>query len=152
MALDALDVDQDETPATEDVIELVDEIPATSRPRPIRSIWMTKFWKDRRAAACDAPARFAPADRDASAPAPAPVPAARASAAGRALAVKPDPLDVEEPIDLDEVLEEEPPVARSIPAAAAASGSKGEIELPLKIEVGGKTVHIQLRLKVRISD
>ena len=114
---------------------------------------MTKFWKRFHE---PPPVTRLPASRRPTvmrqAPAPAPVPAARASAAGRALAVKPDPLDVEEPIDFYEVLEEEPPVARLIPAAAAASGSKGEIELPLKIEVGGKTVHIQLRLKVRISD
>jgi hypothetical protein len=76
---------------------------------------------------------------------PAPRPAPAAPRAAPVLALEPDPFDDPEPIDLDDPLEE--------PAGniAIVPGSR-DVEVPLQIEVAGRTVQIRLRIQVRLSD
>jgi len=122
------------TPAAEeDVIELTDEVSSgggEGEPEPFQVERIPEH--PRPATVTVHPAAVRPAVRPT--PRAAPV-----------LAVEPDPFDDPEPIDLDDPLEE--PVA-SVPVAA---GSR-EIEVPLSIEVAGRTVQIRLRIQVRLSD
>jgi signal recognition particle receptor subunit beta len=120
----------------EDVIELTDEVASADgegdlEPFPVERIPE----RPQPATVTVHPAAVRPAPRvAAAAPRSAPV-----------LAIEPDPFDDPEPIDLDDPLEE--------PAVhlAAAPGSR-DVEVPLSIEVAGRTVQIRLRIQVRLSD
>jgi hypothetical protein len=120
----------------EDVIELTDEVAAAGEdldpePFPVERI----------------PERPHPATVTVhpAAVRPAPRPAPAAPRAAPVLALEPDPFDDPEPIDLDDPLEE--------PAGniAIVPGSR-DVEVPLQIEVAGRTVQIRLRIQVRLSD
>ena len=119
----------------EDVIELTDEVSSghetdpepfhierlPERPQPTASVTVH-------------PASVRPAARPAAAmPRSAPV-----------LAIESDPFDDNEPIDLEDPLEE--------PAAPRAAAAARDVEVPLSIEVDGRTVQIRLRIQVRLSD
>jgi signal recognition particle receptor subunit beta len=60
------------------------------------------------------------------------------------LALEPDPFDDNEPIDLEDPLEE--------PATPLTASAPHDVEVPLSIEVAGRTVQIRLRIQVRLSD
>jgi len=152
----------------DDVIELVDEVdaappamavppmpPHAVAPQPVRS---------RQEARHEPPA---PARPPAPAPAPVtmhpsalrgapprPAAAARASMQSPAAALDDDILDGDDPIDLDDPLAiaaETPSVAGTLAIGPLAPGEEQEIELPVRIELGGRTLQIQMRLKVRLS-
>jgi hypothetical protein len=85
---------------------------------------------------------------------PRPAAAARASMQSPAAALDDDILDVDDPIDLDDPLAiagETPSVAGTLAIGPLAPGEEQEIELPVRIELGGRTLQIQMRLKVRLS-
>ena len=120
----------------EDVIELTDEVSlgdAAGEPEPFHVERLPEH--PRPATVTVHPAAVRPAPR----------PAASSPRSAPVLAVEPDPFDDPEPIDLDDPLEE--PVA----SVAVAAGSR-EVEVPLSIEVAGRTVQIRLRIQVRLSD
>jgi len=159
----------------EDVIELVDEVadapPAVAVP-PIPPPAMAPHAaapppaRPRQEARREAPG---PARAPASTPGPAPVTmhpaalrgaparpgaAARASTHSPAAALDDDILDEDDPIDLDDPLAiagDAPPVAGTLAIGPLAPGEEQEIELPVRIELGGRTLQIHLRLKVRLS-
>jgi hypothetical protein len=79
--------------------------------------------------------------------------AVHAPMASQALAAEGDPLDIEDPIDLGEALDE---TVGSSPAGALQigpirPGEERELEVPVRIDLDGRKVLIQLRLKVRLS-
>jgi signal recognition particle receptor subunit beta len=122
-------------PLEEDVIELTDEISSgddAAEPPP--------FVVER------LPERPHPSATVTVHPAAVRPPARPAAVAPRSqpvLAMEPDPFDPE-PLDLDDPLETEAP-----PVAASASR---DVEVPLQIEVAGRTVQIRLRIQVRLAD
>jgi signal recognition particle receptor subunit beta len=118
----------------EDVIELTDEVASgDGEPEPFEVDRIPEH--PRPATVTLHPAAVRPAPRPAQ-PAPRSAPL---------LAVEPDPFDDPEPIDLDDPLEE------PTPSVAISAGSR-EVEVPLSIEVAGRTVQIRLRIQVRLSD
>jgi signal recognition particle receptor subunit beta len=124
----------------EDVIELTDEVPFENKGRePL-------FDLDEELPP-PAPVTVHPS---AARPAP-PRPAAPASVRATARpvpAVEPDLFDQDDPIDLDEPIDEPvAPIVVSVPSSA----SEKEVEVPIRLEVGGRTVEIRMRLKVRLS-
>jgi mutual gliding-motility protein MglA len=134
----------------DDVIELVDEISNESGQAPAPSLHPAPPAAPSRAPA--ATIALHPAARPA-ASRPAPPPAARPAAAP-AVALHGIPLNDEEPIEIDDPLdipEEIPPV--QVPVAAVSLGREveREVEVPVRVDLGGRTLHIQLKLKVRLS-
>ena len=121
----------------EDVIELTDEVNApeaepepfvlerpVERPQPAASVTMH-------------PASMRPAARPVPARAASPVPA---------LALEEESFDDNEPIDLEDPLDE------PVPVTAPISASSREVEVPLSIDVHGRTVQIRLRIQVRLTE
>jgi signal recognition particle receptor subunit beta len=124
----------------EDVIELTDEVPFERKGSAPR------FDLEEEAPA-PAPVTVHPS---AARPTPARAPAASARAAAKPLpVVHPDLFEQEDPIDLEEPIEEgaAAPVVVSIPSGA----SEKEVEVPIRLEVGGRTIEIRMRLRVRLS-
>jgi hypothetical protein len=81
---------------------------------------------------------------------PRPAVAASVRATAKPLpALEPDLFDQEDPIDLEEPIDGgvAAPVVLSVPSSA----SEKEIEVPIRLEVGGRTVEIRMRLRVRLS-
>jgi signal recognition particle receptor subunit beta len=124
----------------EDVIELTDEVPFETRGRePL-------FDLDEEPPA-PAPVAVHPSAARPAAPRPA---AASVRAAARPLpAAEPDLFDQDDPIDLEDPIDDAPaaPVVVSVPAFA----SEKEVDVPIRVEVGGRTVEIRMRLRVRLS-
>jgi signal recognition particle receptor subunit beta len=125
----------------EDVIELTDEVPFEGKgSEPLFELE-------------DEPPAPAPVTLHPSAARPAPPrPAAAVSVRATARpvpAVEPDLFDHEDPIDLEEPLDEgaAAPIVLSVPSSA----SEKEVEVPIRLEVGGRTVEIRMRLRVRLS-
>jgi len=122
----------------EDVIELTDEIggaDATDEPFVLERL--PERPQPAAASVTVHPAAMRPALGPATARAVAPAP----------MLAETDPFDDSDPIDLEDPLEE--PIAS---APVAAVGSSREIEVPLSIEVHGRTVQIRLRIQVRLSE
>jgi len=85
---------------------------------------------------------------------PRPAAAARASVQSPAAALDDDILDEDDPIDLDDpqpLAGEARPLAGTLTLGPLSPGEEQEIELPVRIEMGGRTLQIQLKLKVRLS-
>ena len=125
---------------SEDVIELTDEVPFEgARSEPLFEL--------EKEAPPPAPVTVHPSSAR-PAPPRSSVPSVRA-AAKPLPAVEPD-LFEEDPIDLEEPIEEgaAAPVVVSVPSSA----SEKEVEVPIRVEVGGRTVEIRMRLRVRLSD
>jgi len=133
----------------DDVIELVDEIEDDSDSMPVAGLGRAPATPARASAPGlvtlhPSALRSAPAS---SAPPRTPM-------ATQALATERDPLDIEDPIDLGDALDEP-----SAPAQAADAlqigpirpGEEREIEVPVRIDLDGRKVLIQLRLKVRLT-
>jgi hypothetical protein len=151
LALDALDAAGESD--DEEVIDLVDEVPA-EEPVQVEPITLDDEVLEEideepvRIAARPEPVRE-PLHRPPLQPAPLPGP--RAVASSGALAMESDPLD-DEPIDLGDPLEdEEPSVAQGVSAGSLRPGQEREIELPLRVDIDGRTLTIHLRLKIRLS-
>jgi hypothetical protein len=120
----------------EDVIELTDEVSSGDREREPEPFQVERIPEHPRPATVTVhPAAVRPVPRPAQ-PGPRSAPV---------LALEPDPFDDPEPIDLDDPLEE------PVPSVAVSAGSR-EVEVPLSIEVAGRTVQIRLRIQVRLSD
>jgi signal recognition particle receptor subunit beta len=124
----------------EDVIELTDEVPFEGkRSEPVFDLEEESH--------APAPVTLHPS---AARPAPSRAAAAPVRATAKPLpAVEPDLFDQEDPIDLEEPIDEvvAAPVVLSVPSSA----SEKEIEVPIRLEVGGRTVEIRMRLRVRLS-
>jgi signal recognition particle receptor subunit beta len=72
----------------------------------------------------------------------------------RALATERDPLDIEDPIDLGDALDEPPAVSPdtdSVQLGPIRPGEEREVEVPVRIDLDGRKVLIQVRLKVRLT-
>jgi len=143
----------------DDVIELVDEVDDAPRPA---------------AAAPPPPVRPRPEGRRES-PSPSPSPSSatvtmhpaalrgapprppaqvRAATLSPAAALDADVLDEDDPIDLDDPSEAAvvtPPVAGTLAIGPLTPGEEQEVELPVRIDVGGRSLQINVRLKVRLS-
>jgi hypothetical protein len=150
-ALDALDAGQGDSDDAE-VIDLVDEVPA-EEPVQVEPITLDDEILEEieeepvRLAGRPEPVREAP-HRPTLQPLPTSGP--RAVASSGALAVEDDPLE-EEPIDLGDPLEEEHAVPTAVSAGSLRPGQEREVELPMRVEIDGRTLTIQLRLKIRLS-
>jgi signal recognition particle receptor subunit beta len=167
----AIDLDDDETisgppPATtpaptpaaasieaapaEDVIELVDELPAEDAGSDLPDLDAPSpaMFHSPAATVTMHPASFrAPSHRDAPA-------AARASSRSGALAVERAPLDADDPIDLGEPIDEDlpqPATPDPLDIGALAPGEEREIEVPVSVQLDGRTIQIHLKLKVRLT-
>jgi hypothetical protein len=134
----------------DDVIELVDEVEEETRPAPGAG-------GSRGPAAAPRPASPATVTMHPAALRSAPVAAAtsgNAPIASRALATDREPLDIEDPIDLGDALEEPPaemPATGALQIGPIRPGEEREIEVPVRIDLDGRKVLIQLRLKVRLT-
>ena len=74
--------------------------------------------------------------------------------ATQALAAERDPLDIEDPIDLGDALDEPATAAHAAEALEIGPirpGEEREIEVPVRIDLDGRKVLIQLRLNVRLT-
>jgi len=84
---------------------------------------------------------------------PSPAPGPRAAAAARPRAAEGELLDADDPIDLDEALEVEAPAATPhVSVGPMRPGQERDLEVPLRIDLDGRTLQIQVRLKIRLSD
>ena len=121
----------------EDVIELTDEVGAADAidPEPFVLERLPERPQPAAASVTVHPASMRPAARPA------------VSRAVPAMALETDPFDDNEPIDLEDPLDEPAPVAATI-----AAGSSREVEVPLSIDVHGRTVQIRLRIQIRLSE
>jgi signal recognition particle receptor subunit beta len=155
----------------DDVIELVDEVedapPAVAPPSLAPPAMVPHAVAPPPARPHQEARREAPAPARAPAPAPVtmhpaalrsapprPAAAARASTQSPAAALDDDLLDENDPIDLDDPLAiagDTPPVAGPLAIGPLAPGEEQEIELPVRVELGGRTLQIQVRLKVRLT-
>jgi signal recognition particle receptor subunit beta len=138
---------------TDDVIELVDEVddapPAVAPAPPARP-----RQEARRAPQAPAPATVTIHPAALRGAPPRPAAAARASTQSPAAALDDDILDEDDPIDLDDpsvLTGDTPPVAGPLAIGPLAPGEEQEVELPVRIDVGGRTLQIHVRLKVRLS-
>ncbi|HKQ97370.1 MAG TPA: hypothetical protein VJV75_05815, partial [Candidatus Polarisedimenticolia bacterium] len=80
--------------------------------------------------------------------------ATRAVSAATAIAFDPETLEEDDPIDLDDPLESPAPAATvAVPIAIGplAAGEEREIEVPVRVDLEGRTLQLHLRLKVRLS-
>ena len=152
-ALDALDSAGLGESDDEEVIDLVDEVPA-EEPVQVEPITLDDEILEEideepvRIAGRPEPVRETP-HRPPLLPVPTPGP--RAVVASGALAIESDPLE-EDPIDLGDPLEdEEPAVPQAVSAGSLRPGQEREIEVPMRVEIDGRTLTIQLRLKIRLS-
>jgi hypothetical protein len=133
----------------DDVIELVDEVEEETKPAPGGSGGRSPAMAPRPATPATVTMHPA-AMRSASAPGAMPVHAPMTS---QALAAERNPLDIEDPIDLGDALDE--PVGSSsgdaLQIGPIRPGEERELEVPVRIDLDGRKVLIQLRLKVRLS-
>ena len=133
----------------DDVIELVDEVEEETKTAPAGGGARGPAMSPRPATPATVTMHPA-AMRSSSAPGAT---AGHVPMASQALAAERDPLDIEDPIDLGDALDEP---AASSPAGALAigpirPGEEREIEVPVRIDLDGRKVLIQLRLKVRLG-
>ena len=153
-ALDALESEGAERQDDEDVIDLVDEVPAEEpaqlEPITLDDEILEEIEEEMPEVAARPSAVRQPMSRPPLQPVPAPGP--RAIVASGALAVEADPLDLDEPIDLDVPLEDEySEVAADLSAGPLRPDQEREIEVPLRVDLDGRTLTIQVRLKIRLS-
>jgi hypothetical protein len=139
-----------QTRATEDdVIELVDEIDEETRPAQAGSGGRAPVVPPRTPTPATvtvhpAALRSAPAAGAATGHTPM---------ASRALATERDALDIEDPIDLGDALDEPAgtPSTGALQVGPIRPGEEREIEVPVRIDLDGRKVLIHLRLKVRLT-
>jgi hypothetical protein len=125
----------------EDVIELTDEVPFEGKgSEPVFEL--------EEESPAPPPVTLHPSAVRPAPPRPAVAASVRATAKPLP-ALEPDLFDQEDPIDLEEPIDEgvAAPVVLSVPSSA----SEKEIEVPIRLEVGGRTVEIRMRLRVRLS-
>ena len=152
LALEALDGGEDG--AQEEVIDLVEEVPA-EEPAEVEPITLDdeileEIEDEPMPTPVRRPSLREPPSRPSLQPVPSPGP--RAVTMSGSLAVEEDPIELDEPIDLDSPLEEDVPIAaQPLSAGPLRPGQERDIEVPLRVDIDGRTLTIQVKLKIRLS-
>jgi hypothetical protein len=153
LALEALDGGEGDA-REEEVIDLVEEVPseepAEVEPITLDDQILEEIEDEPLPAPVRRPSLREPVSRPSLQPLPAPGP--RAVTTSGSLAVEEDPIELDEPIDLDSPLDEDVPAA-TLPLSAGPlrPGQERDIEVPLRVDIDGRTLTIQVKLKIRLS-
>ncbi len=159
-ALDALSAADGASGESDDVIDLVDEL-APERPAEEEDAFELEADVLEEEEPEPTPVRVHPsAMRPAMRPGPASLSTASArgaaaqAIAARAIPTEDETLDSEDPIDLMDELDPNDPSATLVTPLAIGTvtpGQEREIEIPVRVDLDGRSLQILLRLKVRLS-